>query len=69
MNLDNLRFKHAYHQDDIQWTLLNPDTVDRTRKKIIVYLIILLLSFFLVTPLSIYSVVRPIQKSFEETDL
>ena len=39
----------------------------RFRKQILINIVVTILSFTLVTPLSIYTVVRPLSRSFEET--
>ena len=50
----NWVFKNAFHWNDINWEQLNPKPLISCRKSFILTLILLILSFFLVTPLMVY---------------
>lgn len=54
LQFENWVFAKAFHWNDINWEELNPKPLSSFRKKFVSSFVLVLLSFFLVTPLFIY---------------
>lgn len=67
LHVQNWKISAAFHPEDIDWRRMRLDPIQAFFHLLIANIVIFVCSFVLITPLSVYSVVRPIKDELENS--
>ena len=67
LHVKNWKVQPAFHPEDIDWRRMRLDPIKAFFHLLIANIVIFVCSFVLITPLSVYSVVRPIKDELENS--